>query len=291
MPFLNCLRINENTAFRRCVSLLAQSLLGKLDMTGKHKGDFMSPIRNTVWMICAVSLVFGRPSLASDEPVYPDTIEPNKPIRNEPVVVEELYVGQPTDACASVTCSGHGQCVIRQSYPVCACETGYLPDQTTGLHCLTPDQARNPSVGYVAPYAYERESRRQKQLAKRALVREARLATRNHPDFPGLRKKRRLGLAGTITGGVFMGIGGVMALAMMDSDEEFAIAGGVMMGVGFVMFLPGVIAAGSARRGINAIYRQEIESRRNHYELSLVGVTPMVSPDGRGAGIGATFRF
>lgn len=250
----------------------------------------MSPLRNTAFTVCVLLNLFGTTSLASDKPVYPDTIDPDTPIQNEPVVVEELHVGQSADACASVTCSGHGQCVIRQGYPVCACEMGYLPDQTTGLHCIASTQP-NPTIGYIGPETFERKRHRQRQLAKRELIREARLALRNHPDFPGLRSKRRLGLAGTITGGIFMGVGGLLTFAMMESETKYAVAGGVMAGVGFVMFLPGIIAASSARRSINVIYRQEIESRKHNYDLTLIGVAPMVSPNGRGAGVGAAFRF
>ena len=252
----------------------------------------MIPLKLVIGIVGMAPVLLGTVASASDKPVYPDTIDPaaQQQAPKTPVV-EEIYVGQPVNACDAVHC-GHGQCVMKQGYPVCACEEGYLPDQATGLHCLTPNQtALNPSVGYGDPRAWERETRRQKQAARREMVKEARLALRDHPDYPGLRKKRHLGVAGIIVGGIAMGIGGMMALTMAGEDREIGMAGGIVAGLGFVAFLPGVIAASSARHRINDIYKLELERREHQFGLALAGVSPVVTPDGKGAGVGATFRF
>jgi len=52
------------------------------------------------------------------------------------------------DPCAGVSCSNHGTCVTKGGDPACACDEGFIPDQTTGLSCQpaapapVPDEAR-----------------------------------------------------------------------------------------------------------------------------------------------------
>jgi hypothetical protein len=41
------------------------------------------------------------------------------------------------DACANVSCSNHGNCVIFQDQPTCACDDGFVADSVNGLSCVS----------------------------------------------------------------------------------------------------------------------------------------------------------
>lgn len=43
--------------------------------------------------------------------------------------------------CDRVSCSGHGNCIVVDTRPTCACDEGYMPDHTNGLSCLPVQQA------------------------------------------------------------------------------------------------------------------------------------------------------
>ena len=43
---------------------------------------------------------------------------------------------QIVDTCASITCSGHGECVPYKNKGVCICEQSYAPDPETGRECI-----------------------------------------------------------------------------------------------------------------------------------------------------------
>ena len=53
---------------------------------------------------------------------------------------------QQADPCAQITCSGHGNCIVRGGEATCACHTGYVPDQF-GINCLVEAQ---PAPGPTA---------------------------------------------------------------------------------------------------------------------------------------------
>jgi len=48
---------------------------------------------------------------------------------------------QDADPCEKVTCSNHGDCIVKGDEPVCACHEGYIPDATTGLSCQPSPQS------------------------------------------------------------------------------------------------------------------------------------------------------
>ena len=53
--------------------------------------------------------------------------------------------GREPDLCDRISCSGHGQCVVLDDRPTCACEEGYAPDPVNGLNCVpfTPGMWRD----------------------------------------------------------------------------------------------------------------------------------------------------
>jgi len=51
--------------------------------------------------------------------------------------------GMASDPCKGVSCSNHGNCVVVDGNPVCACEEGYAPDEVSGLSCQ-PVSAQQP---------------------------------------------------------------------------------------------------------------------------------------------------
>jgi hypothetical protein len=242
----------------------------------------MAPFSFYAVSILTLTLVTAHQAQAAEKQVYPDTINPV----SEPVVVPD------TNAyCVGVTCSGHGQCVVKDDNPVCACEEGYLPDDQTGLHCiLTQHKWAAESVGYVEPklpaYDYYSEPvtrRDQKHQYRRA----AKLALQTHPEYMSLIRKRRLGLAGTIVGGITMGMGAMVSL--FSSKSEATRNSGIVAGCGLALFIPSIIASGSARRKLNAIYKSELEKQQ--YGVYLSGVGAAVSQGGHQAALNATFKF
>jgi hypothetical protein len=255
----------------------------------------MTPLRFISWIIRIIPFFAAVTGNATEKPLYPDTIPPKEAAREtgDPTVVEELTVGQPVSTCEKVTCGGHGQCVLKQTGPVCACEPNYLPDQATGLHCVLAVQLQYtvPAIPYQDARTLQRQARAEERAREQQLRRHAKAALKDHPDYPGLRTKRRLGLAGVITGSIAMGVGCFMGLTLAPWDDDLALASGVTAALGLAVFIPGIVTASTARRRINRLYKEEIEKRKHGFGVQLSGVAPMVSLDGKGAGIGATFQF
>ena len=40
-------------------------------------------------------------------------------------------------ACDNITCSSHGNCVVLQDQPTCACDEGFVADSVNGLSCVS----------------------------------------------------------------------------------------------------------------------------------------------------------
>lgn len=71
---------------------------------------------------------------------------------------------QDEDPCSRVACSGHGNCLVVDEVPRCACFEGYGADES-GLNCvplaalMPPEPAPPPAGGEVSAWQY-REQRR-----------------------------------------------------------------------------------------------------------------------------------
>ncbi len=70
------------------------------------------------------------------------------------VTLSGKVAAQESDPCEKVSCSNHGDCIIKGGDPVCACHEGDTPDETTGLSCqsvsltkkATSAEPQNPLV-------------------------------------------------------------------------------------------------------------------------------------------------
>ena len=48
----------------------------------------------------------------------------------------EADASAPMNLCQGITCNAHGQCVVLDDRPTCACDDGYAPDPVNGLNCV-----------------------------------------------------------------------------------------------------------------------------------------------------------
>ncbi len=62
-------------------------------------------------------------------------------------------IAQDADPCEKVTCSNHGNCIVKGGEPVCACDEGFIPDTTTGMSCQPVSQDNSQDTAPAAPAA------------------------------------------------------------------------------------------------------------------------------------------
>ncbi len=67
-------------------------------------------------------------------------------LKEEAVEQESQNVVEEDNAnpCDGLSCANHGQCVVKQGDPICACDEGYEADPTTGLSCRPIQAAVQP---------------------------------------------------------------------------------------------------------------------------------------------------
>ena len=243
--------------------------------------------------------------------------------RNQSTDSQEMSAGAtqsetpPVTICEQISCSGHGNCIMRDKKPLCACHEGYQPDSAEGLNCVPIEESQASSVsGNQTSGTGDAASEEGEASGGRAELKmiQAALPGYSHEadflmygyllragriqgtflDYKIYRtnKRRKGGVALVVLGSIVLatGIAGLIVYGIVDEQTPLII-GTVLAPASTALLVPGIVVLLRAKRTMKVLQSLATSLSFSETKATRFSLTPIFDQRSSALGLAGSISF